>query len=475
MNEASGVPDLIGKVACRLDLFVHIAGIVAGAVAGHQHEAQSVCTVLVNDLQRVNTVAEGLAHLAPLRISHQPVNEYGVKGLFSGVFQTGEDHAGNPEGDNVIAGNKGRGGVEFAHLGGIIGPAEGGEGPQCAGEPGIQRIGVLRHMTAALGTGFDALNGDDRFTAVITVVGRDPMTPPELTADAPVTDILHPVEVVFIKALGDKADLFIPNHLNGRLRQRLHRDEPLLGNHRLDGAVAAVAGADIVAQRLHRFEGAAGFQIGKNGFARLLGGHAGVFAAVQHLRLAGGSLSGAEQLIGGSFIGGAGHVPIVGEDTDTGQIMALAYLEVIGVVGGGDLYNAGTLFHIGVLIADDGNFLIQQRQNDMAAVQMGIAGIVAVDGDGGIAQHGLGTGSGKLQLLTGLLDGVQQVPEVAVLLLILYLGIADGGAAGGTPVDHAVAPINEPLIVQALEHQLYRAGAALIEGEAFPLPVAAGA
>ena len=155
--------------------------------------------------------------------------------------------------------------------------------------------------------------------------------------------------------------------------------------------------------------------------------------------------------------------------------MALAYLEVIGVVGGGDLYDTGALFHIGVLIADDGDFLIQQRQDDRAAVQVGIAGILAIDGHGGITQHGFGTGGGQLQLLAGLLDGVEQMPEAAVLLLVFYLGIADGGIAGGAPVDHAVAAVDEALIVQALKHQLHRTGAALIEGEALPLPVAAGA
>ena len=475
MDEAGGVPDLIGEVAGGLHLFIHIAGIIAGAVAGHQHKAQGIRAVLVDDLQRVYAVAEGFAHLAALGIPHQAMNEDGIKGLFAGVFQTGEDHAGDPEGDDIVTGDEGGGGVEFAHLGSVIRPAQGGEGPQCAGEPGIQGIGVLGHVAAALGALFDALNGDNGLAAVIAVVGGDAVAPPQLAADAPVPDVLHPVEVVFIEALRNEADVFLTDSLDGGLCKGFHRDEPLLGDHGLDGAVAAVAGAYIVAQRLHRFEGAAGFQVLKDGLAGLPGGHAGVLAAVQHLRLAGGSLAGAEQLIGGGFIGGTGHAAIVGEYTDTGQIMALAYLEVIGVVGGGDLYDTGALFHIGVLIADDGDFLIQQRQDDMAAVQVGVAGILAIDGHGGITQHGFGTGGGQLQLLAGLLDGVEQMPEAAVLLLVFYLGIADGGIAGGAPVDHAVAAVDEALIVQALKHQLHRTGAALIEGEALPLPVAAGA
>ena len=119
--------------------------------------------------------------------------------------------------------------------------------------------------------------------------------------------------------------------------------------------------------------------------------------------------------------------------------MAQADLKVVGVVGRGDLHDTGALGHIGVLVADDGDFLVQQGQHHMAAVQMGVAGILAVDSHGGIAQHGLGAGGGQLQHLAGLLDRVEQMPEIAVLLLILHLSIGDGGVAVGAPVDHPVA------------------------------------
>ena len=111
----------------------------------------------------------------------------------------------------------------------------------------------------------------------------------------------------------------------------------------------------------------------------------------------------------------------------------------------------------------------------MAAVQVGIAGVLAVDGDGGIAQHGLGTGGGQLQHLAGLLDRVEQMPEIAVLLLILHLSIGDGGVAVGAPVDHAVAAVDEALVVQADKDLLDGLRAALVHSEALTLPVAAAA
>ncbi len=155
--------------------------------------------------------------------------------------------------------------------------------------------------------------------------------------------------------------------------------------------------------------------------------------------------------------------------------MAQTHFKVVGVVGGGDLDHTGALGHISVLVADDGDLLVQQGQDHMAAVQVGIAGVLAVDGNGGIAQHGLGTGGRQLQHLAGLLDRVQQVPEAAVLLLVLHLGIRDGGVAVGAPVDHAVAAVDQALVVQAHKHFLDSLGAALVHGKALTIPVAGAA
>ena len=228
-------------------------------------------------------------------------------------------------------------------------------------------------------------------------------------------------------------------------------------------------------QRLGAFQRADGLQIGQNGLAGLQRGHAGVLAAVQHLRLVSGGAAGGAQFIGGGLVGGAGHAAVIGQHPHHGQVVALAHLKVVGVVGGGDLHHAGALLHVGVLVADDGNFLVQQRQNDMAAMQMGVAGVIGVDGHGGVAQHGLGTGGGQLQHLAGLLDLIQQVPEAALLALVLHLGVGNGGVAVGAPVDHPVAPVDQALVVQADEHLLDRVGAALVHGKPLPLPVTGGA
>ena len=301
------------------------------------------------------------------------------------------------------------------------------------------------------------------------------MAPPQLTADAPVAGALHPVHIVLGEALGHELDLALFHALDGGLCQRLHLHEPLLGHHGLNGGVAAVAGADLVLQGLDLLQEAALFQVRQDGLAGLQGSHTSILAAVQHLGLVDGVLAGGEQGIGGSLVGSAGHVAVVGEHAHDGQVMAQADLKVVGVVGRGDLHDTGALGHIGVLVADDGNLLVQQGQHHMAAVEMGVPGVLAVDGHSGIAQHGLRAGGGQLQHLAGLLDRVQQVPEAAVLLLVLHLGIRDGGVAVRAPVDHAVAAVDQALVVQPHKHFLDGLGAALVHGKPLTVPVAAAA
>ena len=146
---------------------------------------------------------------------------------------------------------------------------------------------------------------------------------------------------------------------------------------------------------LDGFEQAQGGEVGHDGFPGFVGGHPGVLAAVQHLRLVHGGLAGGENGVGFGLVLWAGHVPVVGKHPHDGQIMALAHFKVVGVVGGSDLHHAGALFHIGMLVQHDGDFLVDQGQDHVAAMQVRVPGIGGVDGNGGIAQHGLGAGGGQ--------------------------------------------------------------------------------
>ena len=70
------------------------------------------------------------------------------------------------------------------------------------------------------------------------------MAPPELARDAPVVDVLHPVEVGLGPRLRDDARGAALHRRERRLGERLHLHEPLRREHRLDDRLAALAAAD---------------------------------------------------------------------------------------------------------------------------------------------------------------------------------------------------------------------------------------
>ena len=98
------------------------------------------------------------------------------------------------------------------------------------------------------------------------------MAPPELAGDAPVVDVLHPVEVGLLVLLGGEADGLVAVGVgldggDGLGGQRLDLDEPLGGEARLDDGLAAVAMADVVGVVLDGAEQALLFEVGDDALA----------------------------------------------------------------------------------------------------------------------------------------------------------------------------------------------------------------
>ena len=148
-------------------------------------------------IERVDDVALGLRHLLALGIAHQAVDVDLAERDVAHELDAEHDHAGDPEEQDVEAGDQQRGGVERAQVGGLVGPAEGGEGPQAGAEPGVENVGVLREVGGAAVRA--VRSGSSRATvislAVVAMPGGDAMAPPELARDAPVADVVHPLVV----------------------------------------------------------------------------------------------------------------------------------------------------------------------------------------------------------------------------------------------------------------------------------------
>ena len=268
----------------------------------------------------------------------------GVEGDFAGELQPRHDHARHPEEEDVVAGFHDRGRVEVLQVGGLFGPAQGGERPQAGGEPGVEHIGVLLQIgAAAVGAVRGVLAGDGLLAAVGAVPDRDAVSPPELARDAPVLDVLQPVVVDLGEALGHDADAPVAHGRQGGVGQRLDAHEPLRGDHRLDDLAAALRARHGQLVGLFAEHQPGGAHI----FPELLA----AFEAVQ-----------------------AGVGPAVGVDArrfvqhgDDRQAVALADLEVVRVVPGRDLERPGAELAVDVFIGDDRDGAVEHRARSPGA------------------------------------------------------------------------------------------------------------
>src|SRR3974390_1630426 len=89
-----------------------------------------------------------------------------------------------------------------------IRPAEDGDRQQPRREPGVEHIARLRDLVrTALGAYGWICPRDRYFVTYRALPCWDAMPPPELPRDAPVVNVLHPVQVCFRVHLGGKTDV----------------------------------------------------------------------------------------------------------------------------------------------------------------------------------------------------------------------------------------------------------------------------
>ena len=161
--------------------------------------------------------------------------------------------------------------------------------------------------------------------------------------------------------------------------------------------------------------------------------------------------------------------------------MTLSYLKVIGVVGGSDLYHAGSEFPVNIRIRNNGDLSVHNGKQQLSAYNVLISFILRIYGYCGIAKHGFRPCGGKLQKSGGadrtvfLDQRIFDMPEMACLLFILYLCVRNGGITYGTPVNDPAALIDPAFFMHLAENFRYGLVAALIHGEALSVPVTGGA
>ncbi len=185
-------------------------------------------------------------------------------------------------------------------------------------------------------------------------------------------------------------------------------------------------------------------------------------------------LAGGEPVETGVRSGVGGHGAVFVDDLNFGQAVAASGFKIVEIVRGGDFDGSGAEFGVGQIVENDGNFAIHQRQLRRHAVEFEIALIFGIDGDRRIAQHGFRARSGDHDEAAGYaVDGIAQMPEVALDLGVSHFKIGERSVAAGAPVDHVLAAVDEVLFVQADEDLAHGSRESGIEREALAAPIAA--
>ena len=277
------------------------------------------------------------------------------------------------------------------------------------------------------------------------------MSPPELPGNAPIADVFHPLRVFGTPIFGDEAESPVAVGLERRRRERLHPDEPLIGESRLNHGVAAVAVADGVPMIFNPLDQSQRVEFRDHSLAG--------FIAVQ-----------TTEPLRDAVV----HAGIVGHHVELLEAVPFADLEIHGIVRRGDLDRTGAEGGVHRRVADDANGPAHQREQGEAADQIAVARVVGVHRDAGVPEDGLRAGGGDGQV-PATLQWIPQVPELAVDLDLLDFFIRERGEAAGAPVDDVLPAIDQPFLEQGDEDHPHGAREIGIEGVVGAVPVAAAA
>lgn len=141
LKEAAGVPDFVEPGGVLLERFGVEFHVQRGLGAGGQMPTQCVSAKLIDDLQGVNSVAQGLGHFFVVLVADQSVKKNMGEGPTAGEKFAHHPHARAPEEQNVFPRFHPDPGVKLFKVGGLVGPAQGGKRPQRGEKPGVQGVG----------------------------------------------------------------------------------------------------------------------------------------------------------------------------------------------------------------------------------------------------------------------------------------------------------------------------------------------
>ena len=310
-----------------------------------------------------------------------------------------------------------------------------------------EHVGFLHQFRgAAVRAGRRVLLGHDELAALLAGPRRDAVTPPYLTADAPVADVVEPVVIglhpVFRENLGH-----FRHGGAGAGRELGGGHEPLFGHVRFHHGLAAVAVAHAVVEVLDLHELAGCLQILNDALTACFLGQTRVGARL------------------------GGHVAVLVDALDEFEAVALAERPVVGIVAGGDLERAGAEFLVHVTVREQRHGAADDGHDDLLAHKARIAFVLGMHAYAGVRHDRFGAGRGDDHRAGAVLEVVADVVQMALFGQVVHFVVGEGGVAAAAPVDDVLALVDVALFVEFHEHLADGFRQALVHREAFAGPV----
>ena len=253
LHHAETVPDLIAEVTSLLTQRIIVQDIVSGRRTQQNTHTDTVGTEALDQVQRIGTVTQRFGHLTTQFITYDTGEIHVLKRHFALVLITRHDHTCYPEEDDIRTRYKVCGGVVVIDLFVVrfFDTVKQTDRPQPATEPGVQCTFILHVIAFRFGFG-----NDDFVIRIVLqtglrqqigiVVRRDTVTPPELTTDTPVLDVLQPVAVGILVLSRIEDDIIVHYRRQSDIRKMFHFDKPLQTQPRLDRYIRTLGITDFI-------------------------------------------------------------------------------------------------------------------------------------------------------------------------------------------------------------------------------------
>ena len=248
------------------------------------------------------------------------------------------------------------------------------------------------------------------------------MSPPQLTADTPVLDVLHPVTVCILELRRIELQVVIHNRSQSDLCQVFHLQEPLHRQFRFDRHIGTFRVTYLIFISFYLFQQAGSFQV----FFDLCTNIETIHADIQA-----GSLA---------------QCSIIVEDIDGRQVIFLAQHIVVYVMGRSYFQATCTEFDIYIIVLDNRDHTVYQRNNHLLTFQVLIFRVVRIDTHSGIAHDRFRTGSCNNGVTVFPFDFITEVKQFAMFFFINYFFIGKSSQGLRVPVYHTHTAIDQAFV-----------------------------